>query len=75
MKVTQTPTDKLAQKLRKAKANQGCGICPCCKKKNIASFAHTNVIRGLFNLVTYGTDYYKCPVCEAEWESDQYLIE
>jgi len=48
------------------KANEGCSICPCCKRESIRSSAYRNLDLNM------RVDLYRCNSCGTEWESEPY---
>ena len=87
MRVTRTSQDHEDRMTRKAIANRGCNVCPCCgETKTVMEYFNDEVLhkgifggltckswaKGLFRLKYMQTDCYSCETCGAKWESDPY---
>ena len=56
----------------KEKANIGCKFCPQCGKENRYLPTHRTWAEGFFKIKHYRKDFYICPYCGCEYESDIY---
>ena len=86
MKITKTDKDASRLAAKKAAANEGCDVCPCCgenrkmsecisagsKKQGIDHCGVTVWTTGLIFTKNMAKDRYCCLSCGAEWESDAY---
>lgn len=87
MKVTRTPQDYEDRMTRKAIANRGCNVCPCCgETKNKMDYIAEGIFnkgvrsglickhwaQGILRTKYMQIDCYSCDTCGAEWESEQY---
>lgn len=84
MKIIKTHSDANKFISAKAKANEGCLICPCCgeskftteysmsENKGILAGLQRSWVEGLFHMKNMCCDVYHCYTCGAEWESDPY---
>lgn len=76
MKIIRTAEDVRAKSDAREKANEGCGVCPCCG--NAVERPRYNYLQvmptGRFRTATMQIDNYSCPECGAEWESEPYPV-
>lgn len=88
MKITRTADDVQARNERRRKANEGCGVCPCCgETKNHFYYKCRNIwdrrgidygltakrwTKGIFIKRHMRIDVYHCGTCGADWESNPY---
>lgn len=87
MKVTRTPQDYGDCMTRKAIANRGCNVCPCCgETKNKMDYIAEGIFdkgirsglickhwaQGILRTKYMQIDCYSCDTCGAAWESEPY---
>ena len=85
MKIIKTSDDAIKEKAARAKANEGCSICPCCGNSKLVKpfekpLSQIEQNDGIV-MYTYGAedfwkigkiDSYTCNKCGAQWESEIY---
>ncbi len=87
MKVTKPASVVAITEAKKAKANAGCKMCPCCgETKTDFEYIKEGIfnrgvsvglisktwVEGIFRMKGMKCDCYKCYSCGAEWESEPY---
>lgn len=87
MKITRTARDSLSAAQRRAQANFGCQVCPCCgEAKTELEYFKEGIYNkgvsgglvckhwseGLFKIRHMRVDCYTCYTCGAQWESEAY---
>lgn len=76
MKIIKTSAAASAYRSRRATANTGCNICPCCQEPYTGnSLVICETCKGVFNPKHYIQNCYTCRKCGAEWMSEPYTVE
>lgn len=74
MKITRTAEVGRALHAAALKAKAECKNCPGCGRENF-SYSYSREVKGLWNRTYYRTDYYSCPMCGCQYQTDPYPVD
>lgn len=74
MRIPKSPEDDRRRQRSQARANRGCGRCPCCGKTEgvTQTLRFCSFWGGLFYSKLLRADIFRCELCGAEWEGEPY---